>query len=99
MYWKYLVWNAHAQPNTDSQWVAYILGHNLEEDTLQRQTNINMVQACFGVSPFQYVFEFLEKTPELLLDIEFISDKGWYTECPRCERCLYKGIDVEHCEC
>ena len=75
-------------------WTAYIMGQRCV-------CGIDMTNNMARIKQEQYMFEFLEKTPELLWDIEFISDKGWYTECPQCERCLYKGVGFgfEHCEC
>jgi len=36
---------------------------------------------------------------DLLVDLEFASDKGWYTECSDCQWSINPGFDEDHCHC
>jgi len=41
----------------------------------------------------------MEYNPEQLIDIEFESEKGWFTECTSCNWSIQKGMDEDYCRC
>lgn len=48
----------------------------------------------------QFWFDFMvDYNPRLLVEIEFYSDKGWYTECSHCNWSIQKGMDEDYCRC
>jgi hypothetical protein len=49
---------------------------------------------------YQFWFDhMMEYNPSQLIDIEFESEKGWYTECTTCNWSIQKGMDEDYCRC
>ena len=61
---------------------------------------VEWVKQMNTIGEAQFWFDFMtEYNPEQLVDIEFESEKGWFTECPSCNWSIQKGMDEDYCRC
>lgn len=61
---------------------------------------VEWVEHMNTIGEAQFWFDFMtEYNPEQLVDIEFESEKGWFTECPSCNWSIQKGMDDDYCRC
>lgn len=70
------------------------------QDTDENLTAHTWMEQCKTPKEQQFWFCFMSNyDEELIVDLEFASDKGWYTECSHCQWSINPGFDEDHCHC